>query len=112
MGEDRFGVTINGEARTATVIALERMVRVATLMLPGQPNFGATDERGRVLFVSLGGPAWPPSGSGAVVIAGDPPKVVAVLDTGKGAARIAVDVQGTRAAVANYWGRSLTVVQR
>lgn len=109
---DRWGVTIHSAARTATVIDLSTMTVNATLTLAGGPTSGATSLDRRTLFVSLGGSSWPPKGSGVAVIAGDPPKVVASLPTGEGASAVAVSKDGSRAAVANYWDRSVTILER
>jgi hypothetical protein len=112
MHGDRYGVTLDSGARTATVVDLHEMKRVSTLMLDGVPHHGATSPDGKTLFVSLGGTSWPPREKGTVVISGDPPQVVASLDTDKGAARVAVSPDGKRAAIANYWGRAITIVER
>ena len=109
---DRYGVTLDAGSRTATVIDLSNMARVSTLMLDGEPHHGATSADGSTLFVSLGGASWPPKGAGAAVIAGEPPRIVANLDTGRGAARVAAARDGKRAAIANYYDRSLTIVER
>lgn len=125
MDGDRYGVTINSAARTATVIALPPrasaapakgkapgMEARATLMLSGAPCSGETSPDGRTLFVSLGGSEKPAKGSGVDVIAGDPPKVVGTLPTGKGACAVAVSKDGTRAAVASYYSRSITILEQ
>jgi hypothetical protein len=112
LGDDRYGVTINSEARTATVIDLVQMKRLSTLMFSGSPSTGVTSIDGSTLFVSLGGTSWPPAGSGAAVVAGDPPAVVATFETERGASRVAVAQGQMRAAVASYWGRSLTIIER
>jgi len=112
LGDDRYGVTINSEARTATVLDLVQMKRLSTLMFPGAPSTGVTSVDGSTLFVSLGGTSWPPTGSGAAVVAGDPPHVVATFETDRGASRVAVAQGQMRAAVASYWGRSLTIIER
>jgi hypothetical protein len=112
LGDDRYGVTINSEARTATVLDLVQMKRLSTLMFSGSPSTGATSIDGSTLFVSLGGTSWPPTGSGAAGIGGDPPHVVATFETDRGASRVAVAQGQMRAAVATYWGRSLTVIER
>jgi DNA-binding beta-propeller fold protein YncE len=109
---DRFGITINSASRTASVIDLSTMALSATLMLDGPPRSGATSPDGSTLFVSLGGTEVPPKGSGVAVISGSPPKVVASLPTGEGAMGVAVSKDGTRAVVANYWDKSLTVLER
>jgi DNA-binding beta-propeller fold protein YncE len=123
LDDDHFGVTINSASRTASVIALTpRMLSPgtksqaielkSTLMLSGPPCSGETSPDRRTLFVSLGGTEKPPKGSGVDIIAGDPPRVVASLPTAKGACSIAVSSDGTRAAVAAYFGRSITVLEQ
>jgi len=125
MDGDRYGVTINSAGRTATVIALPQraapakasgkppgMAVLTTLMLSGAPCSGETSPDGRTLFVSLGGSEKPPKGSGVDVIAGDPPKVMASLPTGKGACAVAVSSDGTRAAVASYYSRTITILEQ
>lgn len=121
MDADRYGVTINSAARTATVIGLPPRGPVkkpatmdvrATLMLSGAPCQGETSPDGRTLFVSLGGTEKPPKGSGVDIIAGDPPKVVGTLPTGKGACAVAVSRDGARAAVASYYSRSITILEQ
>jgi DNA-binding beta-propeller fold protein YncE len=111
LGEDRYGITINSGTRTATVVELESMKVTRTLMLDGEPRCGVTSRDGRTLFVALGGTEWPPKGSGAMVIAGDPPRIVASLPTGKGASAVAVSKDGKRAAIANYYDRSITIIE-
>jgi hypothetical protein len=49
----------------------------------------------------VGGTERPPRGNGVDVIAGDPPKVVASLPTGKGGCAVAISKDGARAAVAS-----------
>src|SRR6185369_12007794 len=107
---DRYGVTIDTAARTASVVSIATMDLKATLMLNGVPCQGELTPDTKALFVSLGGGAWPPKGSGVAVIAGDPPKVMASLATGKGACAIAISSDGTRAAVANYQSKSITIL--
>jgi DNA-binding beta-propeller fold protein YncE len=109
---DRWGVTLNGAARTATVVDLATMKVHSTLMLSGEPSTGVASPDGRTLFVALGGGEWPPKGAGVAVIAGDPPKVVSSLPTGQGACAVAVAHDGSRAAVANWWDRSITVLEQ
>lgn len=108
---DRYGITLDQGGRTATVIDLDGMTPATTLMMDGVPRDGATSPDGRTLFVSLGGSAWPPKGSGAVVIGGDPPKVVATFATDRGASRVVTSRRGHRAAVANYHGKTLTIIE-
>jgi hypothetical protein len=112
MDDDRFGVTINSAARTASVIALPSMEVKSTLMLSGVPCSGETSPDRRTLFVSLGGTDKPPKSTGVDVIAGDPPKVVASLPTGKGSCAVAVAKDGKRAAVANYFAKSITILEQ
>jgi DNA-binding beta-propeller fold protein YncE len=109
---DRYGITLNAEARTASVIDVGIMAVVGTLPLRGVPCAGVTSPDRKTLFVSLGGEDRPPTGSGVDVIAGDPPKVVASLPTGKGACAIAVSKDGAQAAVASYQDRSITLLNR
>ena len=110
INDDRHGVTLDSKARSITVLDIKQMERVTTLMLDGVPRDGATSPDRKTLFVSLGGDSWPPRAKGAAVIAGDPPKVVANIDTGRGASRIAVAPSGRRAVVANYLDKTLTVI--
>jgi DNA-binding beta-propeller fold protein YncE len=108
---DRHGVTLNG-SRSATVIDLSTMRVVASIALDGEPRDGVVSPDASTLFVALGGLDRPPKGSGACVLAGDPPKVVASLPTGKGAIAVAVSKDGSRAAVASYFDRSITLLER
>lgn len=108
---DRYGITLNADARTASVIDLGVMSVVSTLPLRGVPCAGVTSRDGKTLFVALGGEEHPPTGSGVDVISGDPPKVVASLPTGKGACAVAVSKDGRHAAVASYHERSITVLE-
>ena len=112
LANDRYGVTLDADARTATVIDLSTMTVTGTLPLGGVPRAGVTSPDRKTLFVALGGAGWPPPGSGVAVIAGDPPKVVASLPTGKGATAVAVSKDGTRAAVASYSDRSITIIEQ
>ncbi len=122
MDDDRYGVTINSGGRTATVIALPphagaagkpaKMEVRTTLMLGGAPCSGAVSPDRRTLFVSLGGTERPPKGTGVEIIAGDPPKVVGTLPTGKGACAVAVSKDGARAAVASYYSKSITILEQ
>jgi DNA-binding beta-propeller fold protein YncE len=109
---DRWGITLNGAARTATVVDLATMKVHSTLMLSGEPSTGVASSDGRTLFVALGGRDWPPKGSGVAVIGGDPPRVLGSLATGQGACAVAVARDGSRAAVANWWDKSLTVLEQ
>jgi hypothetical protein len=110
LGGDRYGVTLDGGSRAATVLDLASMDRASTLMLSGVPRDGATSPDGETLIVTLGGNAFPPMGSGVDVIAGDPPRVVTTLETGRGSTRVAFSEDGRRAAVANYWDRAITLI--
>jgi hypothetical protein len=123
MDDDHFGVTINSVSRTASILAIpprfvppgqrpSAMELKSTLMLSGAPCAGETSPDRRTLFVSLGGTEKPPKGSGVDIIAGDPPKVVGSLPTAKGACAIAVSRDGTRAAVAAYFARSITIIEQ
>lgn len=109
---DRYGITINSAARTATVVELSTMRVKSTLMLDGEPRTGTTSRDRRTLFVALGGGAWPPVDSGVMVIGGEPPNVLASLGTGKGAIAVAVSRDGSRAAVASYWDRTITILEQ
>lgn len=111
MHGDHYGITLDAGGRTATVVDIHKMQRVTTLMLPAPPRAGAMSIDGRALFVSLGGAGWPPADSGAVVIAGDPPSVVAELKTGPGATRVATSRTGLRAAIASWHDKSVTVIE-
>ncbi|WP_433930301.1 YncE family protein [Sorangium cellulosum] len=110
--DDRYGITLNADGRNASVIDLSTMAVKSTLPFRGVPRTGVTSPDRRTLFVALGGTQWPPAGSGVAVIAGDPPKVVASLPTGKGACAVAVSKDGARAVVASYWDRSITVLEQ
>jgi hypothetical protein len=119
MAGDRWGVTLDAIGRTATVVDLaprtERgsnaPLSTRTLMLPGEPRAGALSPDRSVLFVALGGVEELPRGQGAVVIAGDPPEVVAQVTTGSGAIAVAVARDGSKAAVANYFSRTITILE-
>jgi len=112
MNDDRHGVTINSGSRTASVVALPAMDVATTLMLNGVPCAGKVSPDRRTLFVSLGGTSRPPKGSGVAVIAGDPPKVVTTVPTGKGACAVAISKDGARAAVATYYNKSITILEQ
>lgn len=112
MAGDHYGVTLNSAARTASVIDLATMKVESTLMLNGVPRTGAASRDGSMLYVALGGSEWPPKGSGVVVIAGDPPKVTSSLSTGKGAIAVAVSKDGSKAAVASYYDKSITLLEQ
>ncbi len=109
---DRFGVTLNSEARTASVIELSSMKVVSTLVLNGVPRSGAPSPDRSLLFISLGGSDWPPKGSGVVIVGGDPPRVIESLPTGKGAVAVAVSKDSARGAVASYYDRSITILEQ
>lgn len=109
---DRWGVTLNGGSRTASVVDLATMKVRRTLMLDGEPRGGVASLDRRTLFVTLGGGDWPPQGSGVMVIAGEPPRVVASLPTGKGAIAVAVSKDGRRAAVASYYDKTVSIVEQ
>jgi DNA-binding beta-propeller fold protein YncE len=111
MADDAYGLTLNAGERTASVVELEDMEVVGTLMLSGVPRAGALSPDRRTLFVSLGGEGFPPRDDGVVVIAGSPPEVVATLPTGAGAGGVAVAGSGLRAVVPNFIGKSLTVIE-
>lgn len=106
-----YAVTLDAEARTATVIDVPHRQRLNTLMLPGAPRHGAVSADGKWLFVSLGGAGWPPVDRGVAIIADDPLKVVAELETGRGATRVATAPVGHRAAVASYLDRAITLIE-
>ena len=111
-GADRYGITLNAAAKTASVIDLSTMEVADTLMLEGVPRRGALSPDRKMLFVSMGGDTYPPAGASVLVIAGDPPRVVTSLATGRGATAIAVSPDGTRAAVACWSDRSITVFEQ
>ncbi|MFO0612766.1 MAG: hypothetical protein U0414_09275 [Polyangiaceae bacterium] len=107
---DSWGLTLNAGASTATLVALPSM-QVTTLMLPGVPRTGVMTPDRTMLFVALGSTQDPPRGKGVALIAGEPPAVVATLPSGDGAIAVAVARDGARAAVANYFGKSLTILE-
>lgn len=111
-GADRYGITLNAVAKTASVIDLATMDVADTLMLDGVPRSGALSPDRKMLFVSMGGDTYPPAGASVTVIAGEPPRVVTSLATGRGATAIAVSPDGTRAAVACWSDRSITVIEQ
>ncbi len=111
-GADRWGITLNASSKTASVIDLAAMEVTDTLMLDGVPRSGALSPDRSMLFVSMGGDTYPPAGANVMVIAGDPPRVVTSLATGRGATSIAVSPDGTRAAVACWSDRSLTIFEQ
>lgn len=109
---DRYGITLNAAAKTASVIDLAAMEVIDTLMLDGVPRSGALSPDRKMLFVSMGGDTYPPAGAAVTVIAGDPPRVVTSLATGRGATAISVSPDGTRAAVACWSDKSITVFEQ
>ncbi|MEZ4297928.1 MAG: hypothetical protein R3B70_23430 [Polyangiaceae bacterium] len=111
-GADKYGITLNAGAKTASVVDLSAMELRDTLMLEGVPRMGVLSPDRRMLFVSMGGDTYPPAGARVTVIAGDPPRVVTSLATGRGATQIAVSRDGTRAAVACWSDRSITVFEQ
>lgn len=116
MAGDRYGVTLNATARTASVVDLfsessTDRLRVTTLMLSGEPRMGRLSKDGTTLFVTLGGRDEPPREEGVVIISGDPPEIVTTLPTGKGAISVAVAKDLSRAAVANYFAKSITLLE-
>lgn len=111
-GADRYGITLNAAAKTASVIDLSTMEVEGTLMLDGVPRCGALSPDRKMLFVTMGGDTYPPAGASVTVIAGDPPRVVTSLATGRGATAVAVSPDGTRAAVACWSDRSITIFEQ
>jgi len=111
-GDDRYGITLNSVARTASVIDLDSMSLADTLMLDGVPRSGALSPDRKMLFVTMGGDTYPPAGANVTVIAGDPPRVVTSLATGRGATAVAVSPDGTRAAVACWSDKSVTIFEQ
>jgi len=111
LGTDRFGVTLNA-SRTATVIDMASMKVESTLGLDGVPRVAVVSADRKALFVALGGPENPPRGSGVAILAGEPPRVVASFPTGDGAIAVSVSRDGLRAAVASYFDRSITLLER
>jgi hypothetical protein len=107
---DRWGVTIDSGSRTATVVDLGTS-QTTSLALPGVPRVGVASVDRSTLFVALGGVEWPPRGTGVAIIGDDPPRVLANLPTGEGAHALAVTPDGRRAAVANFWAKSVTVLE-
>jgi DNA-binding beta-propeller fold protein YncE len=112
MDDDRYGVTINQTAHTASVVALPSMEVRGTLSLKGIPCSGEVSRDKKNLFVTLGGGSYPPKGSGVAILAGDPPHVIATLPTGHGACNVAVSADGARAAIANYQSKSITILEQ
>jgi hypothetical protein len=111
LGTDRFGVTVNA-SKTATVIDMATMKVESTLGLDGVPRTAVVSADRKLLFVVLGGPENPPRGSGVTIIAGEPPRVLASFPTGDGAIAVSVSKDGTRAAVASYFERTITLLER
>jgi len=112
MNDDRIGVTLDSKARTVTIVDLTTMKVASTLMLDGSPCAGAASPDGRTLFVTLGGTERPPKGSGIAVIAGEPPRIVATLPTGRGVCAVDVTRDGSRAVVASYYDKSIIVLEQ
>jgi DNA-binding beta-propeller fold protein YncE len=113
---DAHGITLNATARTASVVELRKerpsgRMPVSTLVLDGTPRDGVLSSDRTTLFVALGGAEEPPRGEGVAIIAGDPPDVLATAPTGSGAISVAVAKDGRRAAVANYFSKSLTILE-
>lgn len=111
-GDDRYGITLDASAKTASVIEIASMKVTDTLVLGGVPRVGALSPDRKMLFVSMGGDTYPPAGASVTVIAGAPPRVVTSLATGRGATHIAVSPDGARAAVACWSDRSITVLEQ
>jgi DNA-binding beta-propeller fold protein YncE len=110
--DDRYGITLNAASKTASVIDLGAMDLADTLMLDGVPRSGALSPDRKMLFVAMGGDTYPPAGASVTVIAGDPPRVVTSLATGRGATSVTVSPDGTRAAVACWSDKSITVFEQ
>jgi DNA-binding beta-propeller fold protein YncE len=111
MHNDTIGVVINAQSHTATVIDVDRFEKSNTIMLAGTPSHAAVTKQGDLLVVALGGEHWPPKESGAVILSGSPLRVSATIDTGRGASRVATAIDGSRAAVACYYDRLITVIE-
>lgn len=111
-GAGRYGITLDGAAKTASVIQLSTMEVIDKLMLGGVPRSGELSPDRGMLFVTLGGDTYPPAGASVTVIGGTPPRVVTSLATGRGATQVAVAPDGTRAAVACWSDRSITVLEQ
>lgn len=111
---DRYGLTLNAAAGSATVVdftpAPEKL-RTTTLALAGEPRDGALSPDRSTLFVALGGGDAAPRGQGVAVIGGDPPALLATLPTGQGAISVTVAPDGARAAVANYFSKTITILE-
>ena len=116
-GGDRYGVTLNATARTVSVVDLGSAgspgsrLRVSTLMLSGEPRMGRLSRDRSTLFVALGGGDEVPRGEGVAIISGDPPVVVETLPTGVGAISVAIAGDLSRAAVANYIDKTITILE-
>ncbi|MBL9022864.1 MAG: hypothetical protein JNL21_11750 [Myxococcales bacterium] len=111
---DRYGVTLNATAGSATVVeftAAPEKLRTTTLALAGEPRDGALSPDRSTLFVALGGSDAAPRAQGVAVIGGDPPALVATLPTGQGAISVTVAPDGSRAAVANYFSKTITILE-
>ena len=111
-GDDRYGITLDAAAKSAVVVELSTMQVIDSLVLGGVPRSGTLSPDRKMLFVSMGGDTYPPAGASVTVIAGDPPRVVTSLATGRGATQVAISPDGTRAAVACWSDRSITVFEQ
>jgi hypothetical protein len=114
--EDLYGVTLNATARTATTVDLPLLAAadkgsVTTLMLPDEPRRGALSPDRSLLFVTLGGPQEPARGRGVVVIGGEPPEILATLETSVGVDQVTVSPDNARAAIATYFAKSITLIE-
>lgn len=107
---DKWGVTIDSGSRTATIVDMATF-QTQTLPLPGVPRAGVTSPDRTTLFIALGGSEWPPRGKGVVIVGDDPPRVLAHLPTAEGAHALAVSADGRRAAIANFAGKSITLIE-
>lgn len=110
MRQDRYGVTLDADSNTATIVDAATMKRRTTLMLPDTPRDGALSADRKRLFVIFGGDAWPPRGTGAVILGGDPPQIMQRLETGRGVTRVAAREDGLGAAIIAYRDRLVTVL--
>ncbi len=109
---DRWVVVADAGASTATVVDSQGTALPTTHPLGGVPRTLLLSPDRTAVFVLLGGPDWPPRGRGLVVMSGDPPRVTQTLPTGEGPCAIAISPDGRRVAVASYWERSVTVLER
>lgn len=111
-GTGRHGITLDASSKVATVIDLPTMEVIDKLVLGGVPRKGELSPDRGMLFVTMGGDTYPPAGASVTVIAGNPPRVVTSLATGRGATQVAVSRDGARAAVACWSDRSITVLEQ